>query len=109
MTETRSVTLRSTRDSGDTRYLGARMSGETLYIEGQDLGRTVQRIFGYAEYEWAYTIAPPEVAKLVAALDCGSDVLDALAARFSGDNSGYLDDFLTEHDVRYEFWSRVGD
>ena len=104
-----SVTLRSTRDMHDTRYLGARMSEGTLLIEGQDIGRAVEEIFGYREYEWAYAIRPPEVAKLVAALGSGTDVLAALAARFSGENAAYLHDFLNDHDIHYEFWSRVGD
>lgn len=108
----RSVTLRGYRDERNSQHEWATLSADgTLRIQGQDLGDNVERIFGpgNSEYEWAQTIRPQDVAKLVAALDSGDDVLAALAKRFSDDPGFLMQRFLDEHGIRYESWSRVGD
>ena len=106
------VTLRNLRDNQGIRYLTASLlSDGTLKIEGQDLGEGVERVFGpnNCEYEWSYTIQPPDVLALASALGDGGNVLFALRKRFSGDDAADLKQFMDEHGIRYAFWSRVGD
>lgn len=104
------VILRDVNEPGDTRHLEARYN-ETgdLVIEGQDIGETVERLLGGREYEWVWTIRAADFPRLIAALDDGSHVLDALERRFAGDRAHELKGFLDEHGVVYEAWSRVGE
>jgi hypothetical protein len=110
--EKRSVTLRDTHDVQGIRHLAASLSVDgTLTIKGQDIGRGVEGVFGagYSEYEWAWTIKPSEVERLLVVLDSGDDALAGLSGRFSGEAAAGLQAFLDEHGVVYEFWSRMGD
>lgn len=112
MTKKMTVILRDIRDKLGTRYLAASISPEgTLAITGQDLGDGVEQIFGPGnrEYEWAWTIQAPDVARLAAALDAGDDLLAGLARQFSGDAAAGLKPFLDEKGIPYESWSRIGD
>ncbi len=105
------VVLRDTSDKGGSRHLTARLdpSGD-LVIQGQDLGRGVEEVFGggLSEYEWAWTIRADNVRKLAEALDT-EDVLEGLQAQFSGKRSSELGSFLEGKGMPVEFWSRVGD
>ena len=104
------VVLREERSKTDIRHLSAGYaSNGDLLIEGQDLGDGVQRIFGRDEYEWVWTIRAAELPKLAMALGGASDLLQALAGRFSGANAGHLGAFLNEGSVPFETWSRIGD
>ena len=104
------VVLRDESTSEDTRHLSASYSESgDLVIEGQDFGAGVEDAFGYREYEWAWTIKEPDLAALSAALSDGSNLLDALARRFSGPNAAFLFMFLTENKIPFEKWSRIGD
>ena len=106
------VILRDTRDADGTRYLVARLEPNgDLVIEGQDLGNGVEQALGggVREYEWAWTLRAAAVCSLAEALGAESDVLAALRGRFSGENTGLLASFLKEHNIAYEFWSRIGD
>ena len=106
------VTLRDTRDEGGSRHLVASLQRDgTLLIEGRDSGPGVARFYGpdLTEYEWAWTIRPPDVKTLKQALASGDDVLAALQDRFSGDAAAGLQTFLDDNDVPYEPWSRVGE
>jgi hypothetical protein len=82
-----------------------------LTIEGQDLGRGVERIFGDGniEYEWTWTLPPASVDALRQSLGCGQDILAGLAARFSGDAAVELQPYLDSIGLHYETWSRIGD
>ena len=105
-----SVILRSTKDAGGTRYLSAKLSESgDVVIEGQDLGDSVERIFGVREYEWVWTIKATHVPGLGQLLGGSAAVIDALAARFSGDKSSELRSFLEDNAVPFEVWSRTGD
>ena len=106
------VLLRDTQDEAGSRQLSARLRGDgTLLIEGHDLGPGVAAFFGPGkiEYEWAISIAPPAVEKLMRALASKDHVLNALEDRFSGDASAELQAFLDNNGVHYEFWSRAGE
>ena len=104
------VVLREERSKTDIRHLSAGYAANgDLRIEGQDLGDGVQRIFGYREYEWGWTIWAADLPKLAEALGVTSDVLKALAASYSGDNAANLGAFLEDHGVPFETWSRIGD
>lgn len=106
------VVLGRTADSLGSRDLSARLerSGD-LVIQGQDAGQGVDDVFGegFREYEWAWTIRAIDVPKLAEALDAHEDILGALAARFSGDRSGELGEFLESRGITVEKWSRTGD
>ena len=79
-------------------------------IEGQDLGAGVERIFGFREYEWVWTIKQADFPALSAALsETGGDVVAALARRFSGPDAAHLCSFLTDSGIPFETWSRIGD
>ena len=110
---TTSVVLWQTRDAGGTRYLDATLTAEgELVIAGQDLGPGVEQVFGEGliEYEYALTVAAADVPALAAALGAtGGDVLAALQATFGRGQVIGPAALLDEHDIPYEFWSRVGD
>ena len=106
---TRSAVLRDIRDSGGSRHLKASIKPNgDLVIEGQDLGPAVEEFFGVMEYEWAWTVAAKDCEKLRAVLET-TDLLTALAERFSGENAADLQNFLESNDIPYEPWSRMGD
>lgn len=110
----RSVTLRDLRDERGSRHLSATLDADgTLRIEGQDLGDGVERFFGPGnrEYEWALTIRPSDVERLGETLNAGkkAGLLAALQQRFSGEAAAEIQTFLDEHEIAYEFWSRIGD
>ena len=104
------VVLRDDRQARDTRYLEAQLtqSGD-LIIKGQDIGDAVERLLGGREYEWAWTIKAAHLPQLLKALNADSDVLAALARRFSGDAAAGIATFLEENEIPHERWSRVGD
>jgi hypothetical protein len=86
------------------RHLGARLDANgSLVIEGQDIGP------GMREYEWAWTIPPEGVSRLLLLIGGDENVLAAIAARFSGDAAGEVVDFLDSNGIPYEVWSRVGE
>jgi len=108
----RTITLRHTKDEDGSRFLGASLSDDgVLTIEGQDLGRGVERFFGdgNVEYEWSWTLPPTSVDALRESLGGGEDILALLAARFSGDAAAQLKSHLDGIGVQYETWSRIGD
>lgn len=110
----RAITLRSTRDQDGSRHLCARLKNNgDLIIEGHDLGPGVSKCFGpeITEYEWSWIIYKANIAQLVKALggSQANDILELLAKRFSAEAAGELQDFLNEHHIPCEFWSRHGD
>jgi hypothetical protein len=84
----------------------------SLSISGQDLGPMVTKWFGegFTEYEWSCTVQAADVPTLVIALGGadGDDILEVLA-RPTVDLAGNASSFLKEHNIRFEFWSGVGE
>jgi hypothetical protein len=111
----RIITLRSTNDQDGSRHLSARLNDNgDLIIEGQDLLESeMSKFFGpeITEYEWSWIIYKANISKFVKALGGGQkdDILELLAKRFSAEAAGELQDFLDEHHIPNEFWSRLGD
>lgn len=104
----KSAVLRSERGSGDSRHLEASLTPEgDLVIEGQDLGDTVEKYYGFREYEWIWTIRAGDIPILLKALGVASDVLSALNQRFNGNNAADLKALLDSHEIPHEVWSRM--
>ena len=104
------VVLRDVSDADGTRRLHASLTAKgDVGIEGRDYGDGVERIFGYREYEWVWTIPAASVPALLAALGAQGDVLAALQKRFSGNNAADLAAFLEENKIEVAHWSRIGD
>lgn len=85
----------------------------SLVLEGHDLGRGVSDIFGpdLNEYESARTVPPEEIDGLRRALGLSADgdlpgVLEERFAHPGGSRA--FEQFLKEHGIASEFWSRVG-
>ncbi|HOX45985.1 MAG TPA: hypothetical protein PK668_20450 [Myxococcota bacterium] len=110
----RKVSLRDERDERGTRHLEASFTdGGDLLLAGQDLGRGVSDFFGEggSEYEFAWSVKRTDLPRLLQALGGapGADLLELLAARFTGPAAAGIQGFLEEHRIPAEFWSRVGD
>ena len=102
----KTIVLRDTR----SRYLEASINAKgDLVIEGQDLGSEVEALFGFSEYEWAWTISARDCNKLFDALGAGSDLLTALSKSFSGNRASGLQSFLESEGIEFEAWGRIGD
>ena len=102
----KTIVLRDTR----SRYLEASINAKgDLVIAGQDLGSEVEGLFGFSEYEWAWTISARDCDNLLAALGSESDLLTALGERFSGNRAGGLQSFLESEGIEFEAWGRIGD
>lgn len=105
-----SGTLRDVSDSDGSRRLSARLDPTgALVIEGNDYGDGVERVMGFREYEWAWTISAEDVPALLQALEATDDVVSAIQRRFAGDQVANLGQFLDDHGIPVERWSRVGD
>ena len=103
-------TLRDVTDSDGSRRLTVRLdSAGALVIEGTDHGAGVDRVLGFREYEWVWTIAATDVPALLQALEATDDVVSAIHRRFSGDAAADLGPFLEAHGIPVERWSRTGD
>jgi hypothetical protein len=79
----------------------------TVQITGQDFGPVTKNISPDGEYEWFYTIASKDVPALVVALggQPGTDIIDLLEQRWSGDAAYKLDGAIESSGVRYSFAS----
>lgn len=107
----KSVILRNTQDEGGSRYLSAeiRDNGD-LVIQGRDTGPEVERFFGSTEYEWTWTIRANHLSTLIQALGGKpreSEILPLLKAQFSEPHAAELQGFLEQHQIPFEFWSRL--
>jgi hypothetical protein len=78
-----------------------------LRIRGQDLGPVTKNISPDGEYEWFDTIAAQDVPAMVVALggQPGTDVIDLLEQRWSGDAAYNLDAAIRSSGVKYSFAS----
>jgi hypothetical protein len=79
----------------------------TLEISGQDFGPVTKGVSSDGEYEWFYTVAKEHVPALVVALggQQGTDVIDLLTERWSGDAAYNLGEALRSSGVEYGFSS----
>ena len=108
------ITLVRTKDAEGMRYVGVRLDPEsgTLIIEGQDLGPGVAAFFGASntEYEYEVTVLVENIPRLLQTIGAapGVWVLDALAARFSGEEAHTLRTFLEKHGLAGPGWTRIG-
>ena len=69
----------------------------------------VERVFGYREYEWVWTVKARDVPRLREALGDPPVLTEALLGKFRGDAAADLGPFLDSKGIPYETWSRVGD
>lgn len=86
----RTVTLRNERNGPDVRWLGAYVDATgALHIDGHDLGPGTAPVSDDGEYEWFKTVAAGDVPQLLTVLGAqpGDDVLDVLAASWTGPRS----------------------
>lgn len=98
----RKVTLREERNGRDFRWLGAYVDGAgNLHIDGQDLGPGTAPESDDGEYEWFKTVAAVDVPRLLTLLgrQPGDDVLDVLAAGWTGLRSYELERLLRESGI----------
>ncbi|MBL7859006.1 MAG: hypothetical protein JNM57_15045 [Cyclobacteriaceae bacterium] len=88
----------------------ARFEGESLVIEGYDIGKRVKEYWGDSDYEYSTTIQPENVLRLYALLHLPSGdknaLLQALADRFHT-NSCYseIQQWLHNHQIPYQGFS----
>tara|TARA_R110000787_G_scaffold47962_3_gene115922 strand:- start:422 stop:763 length:342 start_codon:yes stop_codon:yes gene_type:complete len=104
------IILREQRHAGDYRYLGAEIKDNgDLVFEGQDLGTTVENVFGHREYEWYWTIKASDIAKFQDAIGSQDNILKLLQKHFTNDKAAGLSQFMQAHNIPFESWSRIGD
>ena len=108
--EPQKIILRREQSATNSRYLSAEINADgDLVFEGQDLGKRVEDIFGYSEYEWVWTVKAKDLALFEKALGCSGDLLEHIERTFSHENAAQLYDFLQTHKIPFETWSRIGD
>ena len=104
------VVLREERRVGGYRFLGAEIKDNgDLVFEGQDLGSGVEGTFGSSEYEWYWTVKAPDISKLRNAIGGKGNILKILEKRFGDEKAAGLYEFMQEHNIPFESWSRIGD
>jgi hypothetical protein len=111
--EPRRVELFRGHDARGSRSVDAELGDDgRLVIDGQDLGPQVQ-VFGpdFREYEWAWTIAPEQLPRVIEVLGGGpgDDPLELLIAWSKGRKGEDPGPFLRDGGVELAFWSRLGD
>lgn len=90
--------------------IDAGFDGNTLLIDGYDIGKRVEEYWGDSDYEYNSKISPVEVEKIYQALGILSGdkmaLLQALANRFNT-NTCYsqLQTWLEENNIKYEGFS----
>ncbi len=105
----RSVKLQD-EHRGDGSWLNINATLErdgTLEISGQDFGPVTKGASSDGEYEWFYAVAAEDVPALVVALggQQGTDVIDLLVQRWSGDAAYGLGEAVRSSGVEYRFSS----
>lgn len=111
---TRMLVLRDERDGPDRRSLLAYTAPNGDFVlDAQDLGPTVERVFGEGirEYEWTRRIAAGDVPRLVELLGStpGTDAQLALEAWLSSHDAADLEKLIETGGLESTFWSRLGD
>lgn len=109
MDDVRKVRLRDEHVRGIRRYLEAYQDNQgNLHIDGQDLGPGAG-LGDDDEYEWFKTVRAEDVTTLLVLLGGGpedDDVLDLLAARYTGAGSYELEKALRDSDIRVQIHVR---
>lgn len=103
------LTLTQTNDERGhlRRWIGLDSDG-SLTISGHDIGRGVDDVWGMSEYEFTRTVAPAAVTVLRTTAGLGDGpLLAAIRDRFG--TTRVLEEYLEDHDIPSEFFSRVGD
>ena len=103
--------LRDEHDGADSRYLTARLEANgDLRLSGQDLGPGTRPVSGDGEYEWETVVPAGHVPALLRALDApaDADVLEELAARWTGPASYDLERRISSSDIPVRFWAHGG-
>ena len=95
---------------GESRHVTAKLTEEgNLVVSGQDIGPSVERIFGSDEYEYAHTIPADHIATFFELLGA-SQVTDILGAidHFGGRRYSEISDALevAKAIMPIGFWSR---
>lgn len=107
--QARTVVLTDVRDENGTVWRAVTLTEDGgLAIRGHDLGRGVEDFFGGSEYEFERRLSAQEtkaVSELLS-VPVEGDLLAAISGRFPS-GSG-LEDFIKEHGIESQFWSRVG-
>jgi hypothetical protein len=82
-----------------------RVPEPNLLVEGQDLGPATSPVSGDGEYEFVYEVAADKVPALLQALGAerDADVLDELAARWTGAASHELERILRDSKLAHVF------
>jgi hypothetical protein len=99
--------LRDEQDGPDRRYLWAYLTPDgALHVDGQDLGPATAPVSADGEYEWFRTIRAEHLPQLVELLggEPGTDVLNLLAERYTGENTGELERVLRESGLPVELF-----
>jgi hypothetical protein len=108
--EPRTVVLADVRDENGTVWRAVTLNeGGSLAISGHDLGRGVEHVFGCSEYEFERRLSAQAAKALCELLTAPgeNDFLAAIADRFP--SGGGLEEFIRDHGIESQFWSRVGD
>lgn len=115
------VVLRDKHYGKDHYSLLAYVRNGDFVIDGQDLGPSVEQIFGEGirEYEWKRTVQAQEVPRLTRLLRAregdytrrpgGLEVLDVLQTWLLTHDAGQLEPLIEEQGFTRIFWSRAGD
>jgi hypothetical protein len=83
---------------------------DQLILDGYDIGKTVEEVWGDSDYEYTITIFPEEVEKLYPLFDVlpgnRKKLLRELKKRFR-DNSAFtlLGEFMDAHDIAYSAYT----
>lgn len=85
----------------------ARFDEDELIIDGYDIGKTVEEVWGHSDYEYMTTIPPAGVVALCELLDVEAGdrkkLLNALAKRFHGNKCfSSIGDFLDKNNIDHK-------
>jgi hypothetical protein len=104
------TTLFQYTDSGISINVEAYFEGEKLVIEGYDIGKKVEEVWGDSDYEYTTTVSENEVIKLYSLMGVNDSdkagLLEAIAERYNT-NTCYsqFNDFLSKNGIKTEGFS----
>jgi hypothetical protein len=103
------VTLYDYKSNDIRIHVVARFEKDDLVIDGYDIGKRVEEVWGDSDYEYTITIKGDAVLALSKALHVDNDhflILQALAKNFQGNHCfSALADFLSHHQIKHERFS----
>ena len=104
------TTLFQYSDSGISINIESYFDGESLVIEGYDIGKKVEEAWGDSDYEYITTISENEVKKLYALMEVNDGdkygLIQAIADKYNI-NTCYsqFNDFLSKNGIKSEGFS----